>query len=163
MCIFGQGDSPPLAEADFFAYRILAPAAAAVTVARLDTGDPWLVLHRWGQGRVIVVSTPIDAEAGTLPVNPDFVPLAHEWIVYLAGGGGPPIVRPGEPLHFTLAPRLVIDRNELAIETPSQALARARVETRQSTAEARFDDTSEAGGFTVSFFRTRPAGSCTRP
>jgi len=145
MSIFSQGDTPPLAEADFFAYRVLAPAAGAVTAARLDTGDPWVISRPFGRGRVVVISTAIDAEAGTLPVNPDFVPLAHEWILYLAGGGGSPIVRPGEPLSFALAPRLVRDRSELSIQTPGGTIARARVEMGQSTAQARFDDTSESG------------------
>jgi hypothetical protein len=145
MSIFSQGDSPSLADADFFAYRILAPTAEAVTAARLDTGDPWIVSRRSGRGRVIVIATAIDAEAGTLPVNPDFVPLAHEWIMYLAGGGGPPIVRPGQPLVFTLAPRLVHDQTELDLETPGGTIARVHVENGQIVAQARFDDTYESG------------------
>ena len=86
MSPFGQGDDPPLAEADFFAYRLLAPVPGASVSARLDTGDPWVVERPMGRGRVLVLATPIDAEAGTLPVNPDFVPLTHEWVFHLAGG-----------------------------------------------------------------------------
>ena len=105
MAPFGQGDEPPLAEADFFAYRVLAPVAGASVSARLDTGDPWLVERPWGRGRVLMLATPIDAEAGTLPANPDFVPLTHEWVFHLAGSGGrSPIVRAGEPLIFPLDP-----------------------------------------------------------
>jgi hypothetical protein len=145
MSPFAQGDTPPLAEADFFAYRILSPNVGAVVAARLDTGDPWIVSRASGRGRVVVSATAIDAEAGTLPVNPDFVPLAHEWILYLAGGGGSPIVRPGERLDFALDPRLVGDRDELAIEIPSGAVARAPVQKGQTMAQVRFDDTSESG------------------
>ncbi len=43
MSPFGQGDDPPLAGADFFAYRRLIAADGAAVPARLDTGDPWLV------------------------------------------------------------------------------------------------------------------------
>ncbi len=48
MSPFGQGDAPPLGEADFFAYRVLAPSPGASVSARLDTGDPWVVERPWG-------------------------------------------------------------------------------------------------------------------
>ena len=40
---WGSGDSPPLAGADLFEYRVLEPAKGASVTARLDTGDPWIV------------------------------------------------------------------------------------------------------------------------
>ena len=91
MSPFGLGDNPPLAEADFFAYRMLAPLPGASVSARLDTGDPWIIERNSGRGRVLVLATPVDAEAGTLPANPDFVPWTHEWVFHLAGdrGGSP--------------------------------------------------------------------------
>jgi hypothetical protein len=145
MSLFAQGDSPALAEADFFAYRLLEPAPGATTLARLDTGDPWVIHGRTGRGSVVVISTAIDAEAGTLPVNPDFVPLAHEWLSYLAGGGGSPVVLPGERLIFKISPRLAGDRTELAIETPGGTVTRAQVEKGQIMSQVRFEDTSESG------------------
>ncbi len=42
---FGQGDDPPLAGADMFAFRRLIAAPGASVPARLDTGDPWIVEH----------------------------------------------------------------------------------------------------------------------
>jgi hypothetical protein len=33
---------------------------------------------------VLLLATALDAASGTLPVNPDFVPLAHEWVFHLA-------------------------------------------------------------------------------
>ena len=67
------------------------PAAA---IARLDTGDPWAVERPFRKGRVIVLAGPLDAEGGTLPVNPDFVPLVHELIFHLADPVGR---RPADP------------------------------------------------------------------
>ena len=46
----GQGESPPLAGADLFEYRVLEPAKNASVTARLDTGDPWIVERRFGNG-----------------------------------------------------------------------------------------------------------------
>jgi len=145
MSPFGQGDSPPLAEAGFFAYRALAAVPGAAVVARLDTGDPWVIERPVGRGRVLVLATPIDAEAGTLPVNPDFVPLVHEWVFHLAGGSGSPVVRAGEPLVFKLASPPAPDLRTLPLQTPSGNLARAEVVRGAGLPQARFDDTSESG------------------
>ncbi len=146
MAPFGQGDEPPLAEADFFAYRVLAPRPGASVSARLDTGDPWLVERPWHRGRVLALATPIDAEAGTLPANPDYVPMTHEWIVHLAGSGGrSPIIRAGEPLFFPLDPPPPPGVNALALELPDGSPARATVVRSGSTTHARFDDTGQAG------------------
>jgi hypothetical protein len=81
---FAEGDAPPLAEADCFAYHVLAPVPGASVTGRFDTGDPWAVERSQGRGRVLLLAAALDARAGTLPVNPDFVPLTHEWIFHLA-------------------------------------------------------------------------------
>ena len=102
MTAFGQGDAPALREAGFFAYQKLDPSSSGTVFAGLDTADPWLVERARGRGRILVLSTSIDAEAGTLPVNPDFVPLVHEWVFHLAGGGEPLLVRPASRCSFRL-------------------------------------------------------------
>jgi hypothetical protein len=146
MSPFGQGDAPPLGEADFFAYRVLAPSLGASVSARLDTGDPWLVERPWGRGRVLVLATAIDAEAGTLPANPDFVPLTHEWVFQLAGGNArSPTVRAGEPLIFPIDPAPAPGISALTLETPDGTRAQARIIRVGDTAQARFDDTSDIG------------------
>ena len=94
MSPLGAGDAPALAEADLFAYRVLAPREGSSVLARLDTGDPWIVERPHGKGRVLLLASALDAEAGTLPVNPDFVPFAHELILHLGAGRD---VRPGRP------------------------------------------------------------------
>ena len=42
--------APALAGADLFSYTVLEPAKGAATVARLDTGDPWIVERAHGRG-----------------------------------------------------------------------------------------------------------------
>jgi hypothetical protein len=83
---FAEGNAPPLAEADLFAYRVISPVpdASSSVSARLDNGDPWAVERPQGRGRVLLLAAGLDAASGTLPVNPDFVPLAHEWVFHLA-------------------------------------------------------------------------------
>jgi von Willebrand factor type A domain/Aerotolerance regulator N-terminal len=158
MTAFGRGEAPALADADFFAFDSLEPAAGSAVLARLDLGEPWLVERSAGRGRVLVVATSIDAEGGTLPVNPDFVPLAHEWIFHLAGGGDSLLVRAGEPLVFPLEASPPEDVKVLAVETPSGRKRQAEVVRHRGLARARFDDTSESGIYRLSLLPDPPGG-----
>lgn len=142
---FGQGDAPPLAEADLFAYRRLEPAAGASVSARLDTGEPWAVEKGQGRGRVLLLAGPLDAEGGTLPVNPDFVPLVHEWAFHLAGGSEARAVRPGEPLVFDLDPATDAGVTSLAVLTPGAERGKAVVVRASGLARARYENTAEPG------------------
>jgi hypothetical protein len=146
---FARGDASPLAEAKLFGYRALEPTTGAFVSARLDTGAPWAVERPIGRGRVLMLAGPLDAEGGTLPVNPDFVPLLHEWIIHLAGGSAPRPVHPGESLVFDVTPPPSDAVESLSILTPSGETARTVV-TREGSrssgaAKARFDDTAEPG------------------
>ena len=145
MTAFGQGDAPALSEVDFFAYYKLEPVSGSAVVGRLDTGDPWLVERNQGRGRILMLATPIDAEAGTLPVNADFVPLTHEWILHLAGGGELTEVRAGEPLIFPLEHSPEANITTLAVKLPSGSEAKAEVIRGAAATFARFDDTAESG------------------
>ena len=147
----GKGDAPALGEADLFAYRVLVPAPGASITARLDTGDPWIVERPFGKGRVALLAAPIDAEGGTLPVNPDFVPWAHELIAHLAAGAeGPRSIKPGEPLEFPLDPPPPRDVKALTLTTPSGAKVEVPVLRTGNAARVRHSDTSEPGIYRLS-------------
>ena len=147
---FGQGDDPSLAGADLFAYRVLEPAKGASVPARLDTGDPWAVERPYRKGRVAVLAGPIDAEGGTLPVNPDFVPWAHELVFHLADASeGARTVRPGEPIVVDLDPATPASLKALTVETPAGAKAQAEVVRADGAVKARLDDTGEPGLYRV--------------
>ena len=147
----GKGDAPALGEADLFAYRVLEPAPGASVMARLDTGDPWLVERPSGKGRVALLASTIDAEGGTLPVNPDFVPWAHELIAHLAAGlEGPGSIKPGEPLEFPLDPPPPSDVKALTLTTPSGVKVDLPVLRSGTPARVRQADTSEPGIYRLS-------------
>ena len=145
MTPFADGNAPPLSEVEFFAFFKLEPVSGSAVLGRLDTGSPWLIERKQGRGRILVLATPIDAEAGTLPVNPDFVPLAHEWMLYLAGGGGPAEVRAGEPLVFPLEQSPEANVKSLAVDIPSGGTAKAEVIRGSGGTFARLDETAESG------------------
>ena len=142
----GKGDAPALGEADVFAYRVLTPAPDASVTARFDTGDPWVVERPFGKGRVALLAAAIDAEGGTLPVNPDFVPWAHELIAHLAAGlEGPRSLKAGEPLEFPLDPPPPLDVKALTLTTPSGMKVEIPVLRSGTSARVRHADTSEPG------------------
>jgi hypothetical protein len=66
-----------------------APAKSAV-LARLDTGDPFLVEKKYGEGRVIFCCTPCDAEWSNLPMRPFYLPLMQQMVISLASTVYPP-------------------------------------------------------------------------
>ncbi len=155
----GKGENPPLAGADLFAYSVLEPAKESSVIARLDTGDPWIVERVYRRGRVAILAGPVDAEGGTLPVNPDFVPWAHELIFHLADAdSGARNVRPGEPIVIALEPIPKADVTTLKVMTPGGLKADATVTRRDGAVTARFDDTIEPGLYQV-VLPSPPGGS----
>ena len=61
-----------------------------VVLARLDSGDPFLVERAVGRGRVIACSTAADADWGNLPARPFYLPLVQCLCVHLASTVNPP-------------------------------------------------------------------------
>jgi hypothetical protein len=153
MTLLGQDNDPPLSSAKLFGFWVLEPSThepAAAVMARLDTGDPWLVEHPYRRGRVAMIAGPIDAEGGTLAVNPDFVPWVHELVFHLADtGSNSRVVRLGEPIALALDLPPTADVSSLPVTTPSGAIARAIVTHSAGVARLRFDDTSEPGVYRI--------------
>jgi len=78
----------------WFKYKDAAaqPGAAVqpTILARLDSGDPFLVEKPFGEGRVIACSTAVDADWSNLPMAPAYLPLLQRLTVYLASTIYPP-------------------------------------------------------------------------
>ncbi len=80
------------------------PAAASV-LARLDSGDPFLVEKPFGEGRVMQCCIPCDADWSNLPMRPFYLPLMQQLTTYLASKVFPPRnVEVGKPLVAFLPP-----------------------------------------------------------
>jgi len=56
--------------------------------ARFSNGEVFLVSQEYGNGRVILSTTALDARMSNLPARPAFVPFVHETTNWLAGGKG---------------------------------------------------------------------------
>jgi hypothetical protein len=79
---------------------------AVQTGGMLDSGDPWLVERRLGEGRVCLLSSSLDNEAGDLATRQSFVPLVHELAYHLADAGMARInIEPGAEIALRLPVR----------------------------------------------------------
>lgn len=83
------------------AYRLRAEGGGdrSVVRARRTTGEPWLVTGRGGGAPYLLVASPLDPEATSIPVRPEMLPLV-EWMVsgWSPGGPGQREVAAGSPL-----------------------------------------------------------------
>lgn len=75
-------------------YKVKETAADAegtpATLARLETNDPLLAEKPFGAGRVLFLSTALDADWGNLPLRPTYLPLLQRLTTYLASTVFPP-------------------------------------------------------------------------
>jgi hypothetical protein len=137
----------PLSQVEVFRHRDLAPDKKAVVSAKLATGNAWCVERPFGMGRVLVVTTALDGGATTLPINPDFVPLAHECFLSLVRGPAAKRLQPGEPW---------ITAVDSDIDDITMILRRPRSKTRTvpvTSGEVRIDDTDAPGVYRLGLDR----------
>jgi hypothetical protein len=121
------------------------PGESAVTVlARLDTGDPFLVEKKFGEGRIIECAVPCDAEWTNLPARPFYLPLMQQLVTYLASKVNPPRnVEVGKPIAAFLP---AADAGRKAILTDPEGKAREiPIQAKGSRAVAEFADTQRPG------------------
>ncbi|MEO8615970.1 MAG: PA14 domain-containing protein [Luteolibacter sp.] len=63
------------------------PVPGGVLAAAYSNGDAFLATRNYGNGRSIVATCAFDGRSGNLPARRSFVPLIHELVNWLAGGG----------------------------------------------------------------------------
>jgi hypothetical protein len=72
-------------------------------LARLDSGDPFLIEKAYGGGRVIQCAVPCDLDWSNLPLRPFYLPLLQQLVTYLAARAEPPRnLKVGAPLTALL-------------------------------------------------------------
>ena len=117
-----------LGSARFLRYPRLEPSAGADVLARFDDGLPAVVEHRDGEGRVIVVAAPLDAQAGDFPLQPAYLPFVRRLLVYASGHEASPLWHAtGE---YWLLPR---GATNPVVATPGGAIERPRTDSARSS------------------------------
>ncbi|WP_169977637.1 BatA domain-containing protein [Tautonia rosea] len=144
-----DGAPSALGSAALFAVFELEPSdrePAAEVLARLDSGAPWIIERPIGSGRAAILAGSLDAKGGTLPANPDFVPLIHELMFRLADPESDASASPpGAPLIVPIDPPPPDDRTAIAVRTPSARDVEAQIERTDEGVIARLADTDEPG------------------
>lgn len=83
----GNPDAGLLTTEVYRYWRVRLPESSEAEVAlAYSTGDPAIIEHRLGAGRVLLVTTPFDERWSNWPLWPSFVPLVHELAGAAAAG-----------------------------------------------------------------------------
>lgn len=97
---FLRGRPDPIPSATIGRYF---PTATREGLAYYVSGDPFLIESppaTAGRGRVLLMTTPLDADWGTLPLSNFYLPFVQSAVRYLAGGGAQDRnLKPGDPIH----------------------------------------------------------------
>ena len=130
-----------------------ASTAAASILARLDSGDPFLVEKPFGDGHVIECSIPVDADWSNLPMRPFYLPLLQRLTIYLASTVFPPRnLDVGKPIVAFLPPA---DAGKKAmITTPDGAMLEIPVVKKNERGVAEYGRTQRPGLYKL----TPPSG-----
>ncbi len=138
---FLRGSGDPVPTATIGRYF---PAAVHSTRARVlgsyVSGDPFLIESRTGRGRVLLLTTPIDADWSTLPLTSFYLPFAQSLVRYLAGGAIPEHnLRLGQELIMTIdAP---LDERTVSLELPDGSRTRPQISLLGRSTEIRSSTT----------------------
>lgn len=126
---------------------------AATPLAKLENGDTFLAERAFGEGRVILCATALDADWGNLPMRPSYLPLLQRLTVYLASTIYPPRnLDVGRPLVAFLPSK---DAGKKALlTTPEGANVELQIEKKGERGVVEFGKTQRPGLYTL----TQPDG-----
>jgi len=113
-------------------------------LARLSTGDPYLIEKKFGDGTIIASSVPCGAEWSNLPTRPVYLPLMQQLVTYLAAKFDPPRnVDIGRPLVAVLPAAL--SGKTLDLSDPDGRKNKLTVKSAGGRALVNFADTRRPG------------------
>jgi len=131
------------------------PVKRGEVMARLASGDPFLVEGSYGEGRVVVCATACDDDWSDLPLRPFYLPLCQRLVTYLASKVFPPRnVEVGD----SLAAFLPTDSKEkrLTVKKPDGEIRKIKVEAHGNRRAAVFTETLEPGLYVMKGTETDP-------
>lgn len=118
--------------------------SSAFVLARLNTGDPFLIEKKLGEGRVIACSVPCGADWSNLPLRPFYLPLMQQLVTYLAAQFDPPRnVDIGRPLVAVLPAALA--GKTLDLTDPAGLKHKLTATNQAGRALVNFSDTKRPG------------------
>jgi hypothetical protein len=124
-----------------------ARSSDARTLAWYTSGAPFLIESRAGKGRVLMMTTSLDADWSTLPLSSFYLPFVQSAVRHLAAGTLP--VRNlllGEPIQETLDDAA---DDHATVELPDGEQRSVPLSRFGATSDLRFADTTEPGFYRV--------------
>jgi hypothetical protein len=146
----GQYEAPAATIARYFPAR---PRQVDATVlAWYLTGDPFLIEGRSERGRVLLLTTALDADWTTLPLSSFYLPFVQSSIRYLARAGGvEQNLPPGQAIHLTLSDSGAA--STLTLTRPDGRVDRLEPVRLGQQFDVRYADTEQPGEYQVRFER----------
>ncbi len=130
----------------YFPVEQLAPAAREL--AYYVTGDPFLVATSVGKGRVLLVTTSLDADWSTLPLSNFYLPFIQSAVRHLADTAPRELnLRPGQPIELQLDNAAGV--RGVSVFTPDRVERPAELSHAGSDAFVRFTETDRPGQYIV--------------
>jgi len=83
--LFSAPRSGDFSEARFYRFRGFTPGADASVIARFEGGEPALVEHAVGEGRVLVWTSTLDRFWNDLALQPVFLPFVQQALLHATG------------------------------------------------------------------------------
>jgi uncharacterized membrane protein YobD (UPF0266 family) len=121
-------------------------ASGKTVLMSLANGDPLLIEHKVGSGRVMFITTTADRDWSDLPVKTAYLPMIQSLTNYLAGGkrglldGG---ISVGDVKEFSLPPGYV--GKTIRITKPNKQPAEVIMSAAQDRASGSFEDNDVSG------------------
>jgi hypothetical protein len=116
----------------------------AQVLASYASGSPFLIESRSGRGRVLLMTTSLDADWTTLPLSNFYLPFVQSAVRYLAAGNVPNRnLATGEPIVASFDEPL--DDQTVAIDLPDGSHERLEATRYGSSSEVRFSRTATPG------------------
>jgi hypothetical protein len=121
-------------------------------LGRYASGNPFLIEGSYGRGRVLLMTTSLDADWNALPLSNFYLPMLQSAVRYLAGGVQPRRnVSPGEPLIADIEaasePAVIVGGSGNFGDN------RADLLRTSSGFEARFNNTTRPGNYSMDIRR----------
>ena len=124
-----------------------AAGAQGRVLASFASGQPFVIEGKFGRGKVLLVSSPLDGDWGTLPLTNFYLPLVQSAVRYLAANPSRNL-HPGEPIVAPLED--VGAAREATIRLPSGRAVKVPLRSGPGAAEVRYAQTDEPGVYSIS-------------
>lgn len=127
----------------------LPAGTGASPLVALENGDPLLVLHSYGRGRVVLFLTTADPSWSNLPLTNVFLPFLHRMCHWLAAqDGSTQSYLVGTPVRFTFPQ--VIQPMTVRVTSPDGTVSEVISRSTAASNEALFLDTDLPGVYEYS-------------